>query len=233
MKALSRLSATFFLLLLVGSVACRKDGKEKGVASVSQDTMLLRDLAEANRNTATASAVDNSLTTVRAAQDTSFPGMAAGPSQTRPSDTRVVQQPTGSKLTPPLTAKDASGPTTVPTDRSPASPPISSSSDPCDSPDPADQRACISRSIAVNDIELNRTYQDLLAQARGSGPPDAEEQIRQSQRDWVKQRDDECRAQTRGEGGTLWAKARARCLAEYSARRTAELQRSLDSLRSH
>lgn len=231
----------FFLAFLMTGVACRKDSKAKGVASVSQDTMLLRDLAEANRNTASASAIDNSLTTVQAAQGGPYPGMA-GTSQNRPSDTRVVQQPLpngsqiaqpGSKLKPPRTANDASGPTTVPTSRSPASGSKLASDDLCDSPDPTDQRSCLNRSIAANDADLNRTYRDLLAQARDSGQSDAEEQIRQSQRDWIKQRDDECRAQTQGEDGKLWARARARCLAEYSAKRTAELQRNLDSLRGH
>ena len=127
------------------------------------------------------------------------------------------------QLTPPLRANDASGPTTVPERLSPAS-----SGDPCDSPAPVDQRSCLNRSIVQNDADLNRTYQDLLAQARKSGGTDLEQRFRQSQRDWVNQRDIECR----GSGdGALWARERARCLAGHSTSRAAELQRSLNSLR--
>lgn len=210
MKMLSQLPAALCLVLLVGGVGCRESKKKPEVASVAQDTMLLRDLAEANRNTAAAAAVDNSLNTV------------VRPS---PSDSQVLTS--GPRLTPPVRANDASGPTTVPNQLSPASR-LSSSGDPCDSPAPVDQRSCLNRSIVQNDADLNRTYQDLLAQSLKSGGPELEQRFRQTQRDWVNQRDAECRG--RGEG-TLWAKARARCLADNSAKRTAELQRNLNSLR--
>ena len=104
-----------------------------------------------------------------------------------------------------------------------------SSGDPCDSPAPVDQRSCLNRSIVQNDADLNRTYQDLLAQSRKSGGPELEDRLRQSQRDWINARDSQC-TQTSGQGA-LWARARARCLADQSARRTAELQRTLNSLR--
>jgi uncharacterized protein YecT (DUF1311 family) len=105
------------------------------------------------------------------------------------------------------------------------------SGDPCDSPAPVDQRSCLNRSIVLNDADLNRTYQELLAQSRKSGGADLEDRFRQSQRDWVNARDSECNQQTSGQGGALWARARARCLADQSAKRTAELQRNLSSLR--
>jgi len=82
-----------------------------------------------------------------------------------------------------------------------------------------------------NDADLNRTYQDLLAQARKSGGSDLEDRFRQSQREWINTRDSDCLNQTQGQGGALWARPRARCLADYSAKRTAELQRNLSSLR--
>jgi uncharacterized protein YecT (DUF1311 family) len=194
--------------------------------------MLLRDLAEANKNTAAASAVDNSLNTVRTSGGGLLPDLVNEAAQAKPGDTRVVRRPSaadsqvltsGPRLTPPDRANDASGPTTVSTDLSPAS-----SRDPCDSPTPADQRSCLNRSIVQNDADLNRVFQDLLAQSRKSGGPELEQRFRQSQRDWVNQRDAECRGS--GEGA-LWARARARCLTDHSARRTAELQRNLSSLR--
>jgi len=211
MKMLYQLPAALSLVLLVGGVGCRESKKKPGVASVAQDTMLLRDLAEANRNTAAAAAVDNSLNTI-----------------VRPSLSGSQVLTSGSRLTPPVRANDASGPTTVPNQLSPASGSRSSSGDPCDSPAPVDQRSCLNRSIVQNDADLNRSYQDLIAQSRKSGGPELEQRFRQAQRDWVNQRDAECRG--RGEGA-LWAKARARCLADNSAKRTAELQRNLNSLR--
>ena len=212
MKMLYQLPAAVCLAFIAGGVGCRQSKKGPEVASVAQDTMLLRDLAEANKNTASAAAMDNSLNTV-----------------VRPSPSGSEVLTSGPRLTPPLRANDASGPTTVPTQLSPASGSSSSSSgDPCDSPAAVDQRSCLNRSIVQNDADLNRTYQDLLAQSRKSGGPELEQRFRDSQRDWVNQRDADCRG--KGEGA-LWAKARSRCLADYSAKRTAELQRNLNSLR--
>jgi uncharacterized protein YecT (DUF1311 family) len=233
MKAIRRLSAAFCLALLAGSAACRKETDAKEVAAVPQDTMLMRDLAEANKNTAQAAVVDNSLNTVR----TSGGGPALTDESGRPSDPRMGASPSpsgsqvltaGPRIAVPSKASDAPGPTTVPLERSPASASRSSSGDPCDSPDPVDQRSCLNRSIVANDADLNRTYQELIAQSRKSGGADLEDRFRQSQREWINQRDSDCTSQG---NGRLWARARARCLADYSAKRTAELQRSLSSLR--
>jgi uncharacterized protein YecT (DUF1311 family) len=105
------------------------------------------------------------------------------------------------------------------------------SGDPCDNPDLTSQRYCLNRSIASNDADLNQAYQDLISQARKSGGSDLEDRFQQSQRDWINQRDADCTSQTQSQDGKLWARARARCLADYSAKRTAELQRNLSSLR--
>jgi len=232
MKTLHQLPAAVCLAIIAGGAGCRESKKKPEVANVAQDTMLLRDLAEANKNTASAAAMDNSLNTVKTNGESSLPDLVNQASQARPGDTRVVRRPSaadsqvltsGSRLTPPLRANDVPGPTTVPERLSPAS-----SGDPCDSPTPADQRSCLNRSIVQNDADLNRIYQDVLAQARKSGGADLEQRFRQSQRDWVNQRDVECR----GSGdGALWARERARCLADQSTRRTAELQRNLNGLR--
>lgn len=244
MKWFSRSAAVLCALLPIVGTACRKETNAKEVAAAStQDTMLLRDLAEANRNTAAASASDNSLTTVRAAGDGSSP-VVEPVSQNRPTD-RLNTRPadgsqiltSGPRITAPTRANDASGPTTVPLDRSPASQSTRPSSsvtrrgDPCDSPDMTSQRYCLNRSIVNNDADLNRTYQELIAQAHKSGGSDLEDRFRQSQREWINQRDSDCTSQTQSQDGKLWAKARARCLADYSSRRTAELQRNLSSLR--
>src|ERR1700730_4385802 len=245
MKVNSRLSAAICLAMLAAGLGCRKDPKAKNVAGVGQDTMLMHDLAEANRNTAAASALDNSLNTVRTPGGTVAASGATA--QNRPTDTKVVQRPAsnGSEVLPPgprptvpTKANDAPAPTTVSTDLSPANasqrtPRDSQRSprDPCDSPTTVNQRSCLNRSIAANDADLNRTYQELIAQAGKSGGPELQDRFQQSQRDWINQRDNDCNGQTPSENGKLWAKARARCLADYSAKRTAELQRNLNNLR--
>jgi uncharacterized protein YecT (DUF1311 family) len=211
MKMLYQLPGLLCFAFIAGGVACRESKKKPEVVSVAQDTMLLRDLAEANRNTAAAATVDNSLSTV-----------------VRPSPTGSDMLTSGPRPAPPTRANDAPAPTMLPTDRSPAGSASTSSGDPCDSPALADQRSCLNRSIVQNDADLNRTYQDLIAQSRKSGGSELEQRFRDSQRDWVNQRDEACRAA--GEG-PLWAKTRARCLADYSTKRTAELRRNLNSLR--
>jgi uncharacterized protein YecT (DUF1311 family) len=230
MKTLSRFSIAVSLLLLAGSLACRKEKKPPEVASAAQDTMLLRDLAEANKNTAAANTVDNSLSTVRTRGDESLPAMVDAAAQSRTPETRVVPRP-------PLTSGTGSSAQSRSSDsalgangarRTDGRAGQASSGDPCDSPAPVDQRSCLNRSIVQNDADLNRTYQDLLAQSQKSGGPELEERLKQSQRDWINTRDSEC--QSSGQGA-LWARARARCLADHSSKRTAELQRTLNSLR--
>jgi uncharacterized protein YecT (DUF1311 family) len=242
MKDFPRLSLALVIAVSAGVAACRKETKGKEVATVAQDTMLLHDLAEANKNTAAAAAADNSLTTVMTSGSAPTTTTSdAGPGQTpqnRTSDSRTVTATapgipspwtSGPRLTPPRTANDAPAPTNVPLSRSPANA-RPSSGDLCDSPTPADQRACLNRSIVANDADLNSTYQELIAQARKSGGPDLEERIRQSQREWVNERDVNCRPGTQS-AGTLWARSVARCLAGYSDKRTAELRRTLSGLR--
>jgi uncharacterized protein YecT (DUF1311 family) len=220
MKTLSRFLIGLCLLLLAGSLACRgSKQKTPEVAKVAQDTMLLRDLAEANKNTASAAARDNSLNTVRTSGNQSLPAMVDAGAQGPTLETHVVARP-------------RAGSSQVLTSGTRVSSPRSSDSsgDPCASTASVDQRSCLNRSIVQNDTDLNRIYQDLLVQSQKSGGPELEDRLRQSQREWVNTRDSECLQQTSGQGA-LWARARGRCLADYSARRTAELQRTLNSLR--
>jgi uncharacterized protein YecT (DUF1311 family) len=235
MKTLSRFSIAVPLLLLAGSVACGKQEKTAVAASTTQDTMLLRDLAEANRNTAAANAVDNSLNTVRTSGDESLPAMVDAAAQSRTPESRVVPRPPLTSGTnsgvPPRSSDSALGANGVRQTEGTRSGRSASSGDPCDSPAPVDQRSCLNRSIVQNDADLNRTYQDLLAQSRKSGGTELEERLKQTQREWINTRDSQCIQETSGQGGALWARARARCLADHSARRTAELQRTLNSLR--
>jgi uncharacterized protein YecT (DUF1311 family) len=236
MKVSARLSIVLILAIAASVAACRKETKGKEVAAVAQDTMLLHDLAEANKNTAAAAAADNSLNTMVTSGSSTLTSDQTP--QNRPADSRVITSPPATnpsvltsrpRITAPTTANDASGPTTVPLERSPASA-RPSSGDPCDSPTTADQRTCLNRSIVANDADLNSTYQELIAQARKSGGPELEERIRQTQREWVNERDANCRPDTQS-AGKLWARSVARCLANYSDKRTAELRRTLAGLR--
>jgi uncharacterized protein YecT (DUF1311 family) len=167
------------------------------------------------------------LNTVKTSGDGSLPAMVDAAAQSRTPETRLIPRPPLTSGTPRSgdSALGANGARQTDGTRSGLS---ASSGDPCDSPAPVDQRSCLNRSIVKNDADLNRTYQDLLAQSRKSGGAELEDRFKQSQREWVNTRDSEC--QSSGQG-SLWARARARCLADQSARRTAELQRNLNSLR--
>ena len=234
MKVFFRLSAGLVVAFAV-SAGCRKAATAKAdtATATAQDTMLMRDLAEANRNTAAASSLDNSLnTTIRAGSDSTSVTPQNRPNNVPSVPAGAEVRASGPRLTPPTRANDAPGGTVIPTTRSPASSASTRASrDPCDSPNLTDQRYCLNRSIVENDADLNRTYQELIAQARKSGGPDLEERFRQSQREWVNQRDADCTSQTETKDGKLWARTVARCLADHSSKRTAELSRNLSSLR--
>lgn len=235
MKRFCRYSIAICIGLLAGVGGCHgSKQKAQETASVPPDTMLLRDLAEANKNTASAATEDNSLNTVR----TSGVDSSASPvSAAETPKTHTEVHPSGASNTTSATTSNASAgssdtPAKKPATRRPArvltaiSP---SSGDPCDSPTPVDQRTCLNRSIVANDADLNDTYQEVLAQANKSGGSELQDRIRQAQRDWVNTRDAACRPDNGGTG--LWARSVARCLADYSARRTADLQRTLNGLR--
>jgi uncharacterized protein YecT (DUF1311 family) len=106
--------------------------------------------------------------------------------------------------------------------------------DVCDSPASADQRACLANAIRDNDVALNEAYRRVVAALRrqanvGDDAPDppAVEQLRRTEQSWLEWRDSVCR----GVGSApLYARARAQCFAQESARRTRVLQQKLDSL---
>jgi uncharacterized protein YecT (DUF1311 family) len=235
----TRSLSTLATLCVIATAACSKSKDKKDVAAVAQDTMLLHDLAEANRNTAAAEATD---TTGAVLQSSTAGGLGSGaltsgsvtPSATNVAGTSNVRPPAPKpRISAPTGSGDARGPTnvsaTMDSGNSPSS--RSTSGDPCESPSMSDQRSCLNRSIAANDADLNRVYQDLISQARTSGGAELEERFRQRQRDWVNRRDVDCRQQATISDGHLWARDMAACLADYSRRRTSELQSSLNQLR--
>ncbi|HEY0529905.1 MAG TPA: lysozyme inhibitor LprI family protein [Gemmatimonadaceae bacterium] len=245
----TRSFSTLAALCVIATAACSKSKDKKDVAAVAQDTMLLHDLAEANRNTAAAEATDS--TQVVSHSNTggglgsgalTSGSVTSGATNASGTNAGAMNQVATSTVRPPAPkprisaptgSGDARGPTNVSarmdSGNSPSS--RSTSGDPCDSPSMGDQRSCLNRSIATNDASLNRVYQDLISQARTSGGAELEERFRQRQRDWINQRDVDCRQQATIADGHLWARDMAACLADYSRRRTSELQSSLNQLR--
>lgn len=112
--------------------------------------------------------------------------------------------------------------------------PPAGSDEPCASPTAASQRRCLMLHLARSDVALDRTYQSLIADMKreagattGAKEPSSVQQLRVAQRAWLVYRDTECRRRNRGKEGPLWAPVRARCLGEFSGRRTEELAQAL------
>lgn len=109
-----------------------------------------------------------------------------------------------------------------------------STGDVCDSPAAADQRACLANAIRDNDVALNEAYRRVVVALRRQAnvvddapDPPAVEQLRRTEQSWLEWRDSLCR----GAGSMpLYARARAQCFAQESARRARVLQQKLDSL---
>ncbi|HTI65790.1 MAG TPA: lysozyme inhibitor LprI family protein [Gemmatimonadaceae bacterium] len=106
--------------------------------------------------------------------------------------------------------------------------------DVCDSPSASDQRACLSGAIRENDIALNDAYRKVIAalrrQANASDndpDPQSVDQLRRTEQSWLEWRDATCRSVG---SAPLYARERAACFAQESARRTRVLQQKLDSL---
>lgn len=118
-------------------------------------------------------------------------------------------------------------PTPVPETAPQTMPQTTSSDDACASTADADQQRCLRQRIGENDVDLNRTYQDLVRVMRDD--PAAVADLRGRQRDWLARRDSECRGGV--QRGTTWAPGVADCLAERSAARTRELQAELERRR--
>ena len=149
---------------------------------------------------------------------------AARPNDSAPA---IVVPPTaGVPMTPDSMPAAVTPPSMTP---APAPPPRPRPRNVCDSPDPADQRACLTQRIESNDRELTSVYQALVraVDARDGAP--AVESLRSQQRAWLAQRDRQCRD---AGSGDLWARARASCFAEASSARALELARALAAVRN-
>ena len=155
--------------------------------------------------------------------------------QMTPPTTRV------SPIVPPETRRNEPLKTTEPVLKVPVTPPPADSAtakppagDVCASPEAADQHSCLMNAIDRNDVQLNRVYRQLIGALRKQAnvgeedpDPDVVTDLREAQRKWVDERDAACRDV--GEG-PLYARTRAECFAQQSAKRTRELQRRLDAI---
>jgi uncharacterized protein YecT (DUF1311 family) len=108
--------------------------------------------------------------------------------------------------------------------------------DVCSSPTASDQHTCLMNAIDRNDAELNRVYRQLIAALRrqanveqGGDDPETVTKLRDAQREWIDSRDAACRDVG---DDPLYARARAACFAEQSAKRTRELRQMLSDLPS-
>ncbi len=150
----------------------------------------------------------------------------------------------GSPILPPETRRSEPPKTTQPALRLPASPTSVDSAtaskpsgdDACSSPTASDQHTCLMSAIDRNDAELNRVYRQVITALRrqanveqGGDDPETVTKLRDAQREWLDARDAACRDVG---DGPLYARARAACFAEQSAKRTRELRQMLSDLPS-
>lgn len=233
------------MTILVTNACSRSDPpKVRSEAEAADSAMLEHDLALAMRDTSTvfdtagmgpASPPVTTVDSIAAAARGDLPQSAATPRA-------VATTPASAPVVPPVPAPSAAAPrrsTPVPASKKPAPAAVATGISRCRSEAPADQRACLNASLARTDAGLNRVYQALIAQMRerlgthpGAVDPRQVRQLRAGQRQWIVYRDVECQRRNWGREGKLWAPVRARCLAEYSDRREAELSRSLQQWRS-
>jgi uncharacterized protein YecT (DUF1311 family) len=177
--------------------------------------------------------VDSSLIMSRPVPMTATPYPTPMPStamQPTPPSAVASSTPLTARPTPVVTPPDTTVPKPV-RDTVPSNP-----DDPCNSDNGGDQRACFNAAIAKQDVELNRVYGDVIAAMRrranvGDTDPDPESvrKLRAAQRQWVAERDTECRRRGEGREGARWAQSRAACFSELSAERTRQLAQMRDT----
>ena len=140
------------------------------------------------------------------------------------------------KVAPPTERRHEPGrPTTPPlTMPNPRPGSDTAAADACSSPAPSDQRGCLKSAIQRSDAPLDRVYKQLIAALRvqagadeGAPDPASVTQLREAQTNWLGDRDTAC---SDVGTGPLYAKARAQCYADQSAKRTRDLQDMLDEI---
>jgi uncharacterized protein YecT (DUF1311 family) len=151
-------------------------------------------------------------------------------------NTQPLAPPTRRRSEPPVSTT----PVTIapPTSRDTALPRdsarVRSAAEVCASAEPGDQRTCLGQLIKDNDTELNSVFRRLVTAMRRKAniadqdpEPQAIVDLREAERKWVDDRDAACRD---AGAGPRYARARAGCYADQSARRVRELRQMLDSI---
>ena len=209
---------------LLQLVACDDGTRAETAASTARDSALAHDLQLAGDDSARA-----------AGRDARLPGSVP------PMVERSESQPAASSSTPARTVAVSSGALGEAGGATARN--VSSASVPsaegyigpsCASPALEDQRRCLLGYLERSDAQLDRNYQSLINRLKseagtrpGAPEPPAVQRLRTAQRSWLVYRDDECRKRTVEQEGPLWAPVRAKCLAEYSALRSRELEDAL------
>jgi uncharacterized protein YecT (DUF1311 family) len=224
-------AATFF------TAACDSGAPSRTADEFAADSALAADLALANRDTllvdsigayreADAAERDTAGDIAISVPDAASPQVAASP----PLAAKKVETPVAPPPAPKVAAdpKPTAGPTAPKKAAAPA--PRLTGTRACTSPTQENQSECIRVSIAAADARLNRIYRALITEMRrkegvpaGGKDPASVQRLRVAQRQWLVYRDNECRRLGRGKEGALWARPRARCLGQFSARRANEL----------
>jgi uncharacterized protein YecT (DUF1311 family) len=85
-----------------------------------------------------------------------------------------------------------------------------------------EMNACAVLEYKTADDRLNRKYKQVMS----SLPVSRQERLRQQQREWLKKRDPQCKAEAReSEGGSIWPLEFYGCLKTVTETRTKELAR--------
>jgi len=151
-------------------------------------------------------------------------------------NTRALAPPTRRRSEPPVSTTPVTivPPTSRDTALSRDSARVRSAAEVCASADPGDQRTCLGQLIKDNDTELNSVFRRLVTAMRRKAniadqdpEPPAILGLREAERRWVDDRDAACRD---AGAGPRYARARAGCYADQSARRVRELRQMLDSI---
>ena len=241
-------SAAIIAIAMLAQSGCDSGTPSRTADEFAADSALAADLALANRDTLLVDSIGAYREADAAEQDTAATTAPVTP-VARDSATVRAQAPAQ------VTAPQPKQAVTTPAPASPApaaAAPATSNTAPkpparkltgtraCNSPTPENQSECIRVSIAAADARLNRIYRALITEMRrqegvpgGAKDPPSVQRLRVAQRAWLVYRDTECRRRGRGKEGALWARPRARCLGEFSARRANELADNFSRLTAH
>ena len=235
-----KIKAAVFLGAAFLTIACDSGAPSRTADEFAADSALAADLALANRDTLLVDSIGAYREADAAERDTmgdiamSVPADAPATRKATappppPAAAKAATPPPAVK-TPAATAepKPTAGPTAPKKAAAPA--PRLTGTRACSSPTQENQSECIRVSIAAADARLNRIYRALITEMRrkegvppGAKDPASVQKLRVAQRQWLVYRDNECRRLGRGKEGALWARPRARCLGQFSARRANEL----------